>query len=180
MAQRFLPRGIDPIIVPLSRDRRHTLVCEGWEGPPSLPSIKSLSSDGEFRIKSFREAWQYASNYLIDWYGLENVTRMMEAFGWSSMEPQEEKYFRCLPDVLTIYRGGDTPEGAATAMSWTLGKHWAAARIRKHQPAQLVRGTVTKADVLAFFIPNVEVVVRPGTVTLDPEPIPVRRLGSEE
>jgi hypothetical protein len=184
MAQRFLPPAIHPIVIPLSRDGRQKLVCEGWDGPPPLPSLELSqrleSRPGEFKIESFRDAWRYASSYLIDWYGLENVTRMMEAFGWSSMEPHEEKYFRCLPDVLTLYRGGDTPESAPTAMSWTLGRAWAAVRIRSHQPAQLVRGTVRKADVLAFYISNIEVVVRPGTVTIDPEPIPVRRQDQED
>lgn len=179
MAQRFLPPAIDPIVIPLSKDGQQRLVCEGWSGPPPLPPMDTLlradAGSGAFRIESFREAWQYASPLLIDWYGLEDITRMMEAFGWLSLRRNEESYFRRLPDPLVLYRGGDLTERAATAMSWTLGKHWAAARIRKHQPAQVVQGTIRKADVLAFYIPNIEVVVRPGKILIDPTPIRIVR-----
>ena len=72
------------------------------------------------------------------------------------MSPEEQDVLTRLPEEVTVYRGysDDDGEGYAEGIAWTLDRRaavWHANRYRKSEEPRLIKGTVPKADVWAYF-----------------------------
>jgi hypothetical protein len=96
------------------------------------------------------------------------------------MDAEELAVFESLPDEVTIYRGtsGMTRGKARYGMSWTRDPGWAAWFANRFafgdQAPLVLKATVSKNNVFAYFSQEDEIVVRPGRVLMVSE-VPVKQ-----
>ena len=96
----------------------------------------------------------------------QEVAEMFRVVGMTHlMEPEEMTTLAAMPDSIAVYRGANGISAAKVrhGMSWTTDEAcavWFANR-GGDEPVVL-RATVAKADVLAYFDHESEIVVRPG------------------
>ena len=114
--------------------------------------------------------------YVTSDYGFRAIpTEMLETIIASKPESAKEetrKQVDALPDLVTVYRGGNTSSTPYTqAWSWSPNintAHFFAAR-RGDGPGYVAKGTVHKEDILEAFLDSTsepELIIRPGDVKI--------------
>lgn len=101
------------------------------------------------------------------WPRSEVVSMFEMASPEAVMFDNEHDAFAAMPDILTVYRGtsGITQAAARWGMSWTTEEATAAWFANRNDGFPLLlRANVTKSNVLAYFLHENEIVVRPGSV----------------
>lgn len=89
--------------------------------------------------------WQNHQQWKRTWASLKKPSLTMEA--------DELKALKAMPDILTVYRGIGAQTHNPNGLSWTLSKEkavWFAQRFKRISPT-LISGQVKKVDVYAYF-----------------------------
>lgn len=131
--------------------------------------------DGVEVMVKDRQYWKLLSSMWLDTeYPYANYSEWLRLFGSKRtlrpllMNKAERATLTALPDVLTIYRGGQTKRG----LSWTVSEdkaRWFAERFDRDGKHQVFKGTVPKNKVYAYLNERKEqeIVVDPKFVIVE-------------
>ena len=108
-----------------------------------------------------REAWQHSSRYLFALYGYDNVYKFFNFYGRFSMDDDELEHLDELPDIVTLYRGTAPNDNSKLFMSCTFHDRFAEYYAKLHG-GDVIKGNVSKSDILALYFSEGEVIIRPG------------------
>ncbi len=132
----------------------------------------------EYNLEDEPNFWEIVGHI---WTDSENIYESFEDWQWiwekespnreKCMSEDEREALAAMPDTLTIYRGYQDG-GTAMGMSWTLDQkqaEWFAVRFsHKGSKGTVIKGTVAKSDVLAYFTGRneAELVILPENVNV--------------